>query len=196
MDWRLCSISTHSVAKSNKYGTMSNNIHFYDESLEFDDSDSSSSRNLRNRYSAITEKDIKALDPMVEKRIRKLTEGTKFLSDFDPEKSTRERRKLNRKCYTIVSGSRLNNLYDEKGRYRCDGSNDCDCLDPQCSGCHFPCPLCKSSMCGPVCRTNRKWTYESIEHDGKDLVYKNKKIETKLISNWIPDDSILYFDQI
>lgn len=160
---------------------MSNNQQFFDEAIEIDDSDSSSSRSLRNRYSVISEKAMKALNPVAEKRIRKLVEGTKFLSDFDPEKSTRERRKLTRKCYNTVPASRANNMYDEKGRYRCDGSNECDCLDVQCAGCHFPCPSCKSPKCGTSCRVNRKWTYDCIEHDGKDLVYKNKKIESKLI---------------
>lgn len=161
---------------------MNSNQQFFEEPIEIDDSDSSSSRSLRNRHSIVSEKDIKALDPVAEKRIRKLVEGSKFLSDFDPEKSTRERRKLTRKCYNHVPASRAANIYDEKGRYRCDGSNDCDCLDPQCAGCHFPCPSCKSPKCGPSCRVNRKWTYDCIEHDGKDLVYKNKKIEAKLIN--------------
>lgn len=160
---------------------MNTNQNYFDDAIVIDDSDSSSSRNLRNRNSIISENEMRKLDPVAEKRIRKLVESTKFLSDFDPEKSKRERRKLTRKCYTSAPASRAQNIYDEKGRYRCDGSNDCDCLDPQCTGCHFPCQTCKSPMCGPSCRVNRKWTYDCIEHDGKDLVYRNRKYETKLL---------------
>lgn len=112
---------------------------------------------------------------IVEKRIRKLTEGIQFLDDFDPEKSTRERRKWTRQCYTRNSPK---SLFDEKGQYRNTGLDVCDCLNNGCPGCHFPCNNCKSNKCGSMCRVNRKWAFESIEHDGKDLVVNNKNIES------------------
>lgn len=112
---------------------------------------------------------------IAEKRIRKLTEGIKFLDDFDPEKSSRERRKLTRKCLTRAASK--TSLFDDKGQYRSSGLDVCDCLTDGCAGCHFPCSNCKSHKCGSMCRVNRKWAFESIEHDGKDLVINNKNLE-------------------
>lgn len=148
---------------------------FLEDALD-DDSDGSFTRNLRNRQQTANTKETRTMDTVAEKRIRKLVEGAKFLSDFDPEKSIRERRKLTRKCYTQTTTSRNNNLFDEKGRYRTSSADVCDCLDNACPGCHFPCPNCKSAKCGSNCRVNRKWAFESIEHDGKDLVIKNMNI--------------------
>jgi ARF7 effector protein C-terminus len=110
------------------------------------------------------------------KSLRRLMEESKFLRNFDPEKSTREKRKLNRKNYSTAVVSKSNTMYDEKGRHRESGLNLCDCLDMSCPGCHFNCPNCTSTKCGPVCRSNRKWTYEQIEHDGKDLIVKNRLV--------------------
>ncbi|KAG4066210.1 hypothetical protein HA402_000434 [Bradysia odoriphaga] len=108
----------------------------------------------------------------IEKRLT--VENSKFLADFDPEKSGRERRKLTRKSYVPPSApSRNHSLFDERGRYRNTNADLCDCLE-DCPGCHYPCPQCSSPKCGPVCRVNRKWAYEVIEHDGKDLVIHNK----------------------
>lgn len=155
---------------------------FFEEAIEIDDSDALNTRSLRNRNAInkdkVNESKISG-NSLVEKRIRKLVAGSKFLSDFDPEKSTRERRKLTRKCYTQTPSARSLNVYDEKGRYRSNGGNICDCLDNHCTGCHFPCPNCKSPKCGTACRANRKWAYECIEHDGKDLVIKNKNLDFK-----------------
>lgn len=142
---------------------------YYDD-VEVEDNHT---RNLRERQA---NNKAKTANSQAEKRIRKLKEGIKFLSDFDPEKSTRERRKLTRKCYT---GSKNNHLYDEKGKYRSTGADVCDCLASGCPGCHFPCHSCKSPKCGTNCRVNRKWAFEMIEHDGKDLVITNKNIDAK-----------------
>ncbi|KAJ6640600.1 ARL14 effector protein [Pseudolycoriella hygida] len=90
-------------------------------------------------------------------------------------KSSRERRKLTRKSYGVnqTVPSRSNSLFDEHGRYRSTNADLCDCLE-DCPGCHYPCPQCSSPKCGPVCRVNRRWAFEVIEHDGKDLVIHNK----------------------
>lgn len=100
-----------------------------------------------------------------------------FLSDFDPEQSSRERRKLQPKNYGgPAARSRGTGLYDERGRYRNTGADACDCLDDSCVGCHWPCEMCRSSKCANTCRVTRKWAYETIEHDGKDLVIKNRHL--------------------
>lgn len=97
---------------------------------------------------------------------------SKFLEDFDPEQSSRERRKLSRKNY---SGPQTKNtLFDESGKYRSNGMDACDCLDITCTGCHMPCPACESRKCSTACRNLRKWAFETIEHDGKDLVIRNR----------------------
>lgn len=102
---------------------------------------------------------------------------SKFLEDFDPEQSSRERRKLTRKTY---SGPQVKNtLFDESGKYRSNGMDACDCLDIQCSGCHMPCPGCGNRKCSTTCRNHRKWAFETIEHDGKDLVIRNRIMMAK-----------------
>lgn len=112
---------------------------------------------------------------MADRRIRQLVADSK-LSGFDPEKSTREKRKLMRKSYAESSQTQRGpqSMFDEKGRYRATGADVCDCLDNTCPGCHFPCPNCKNTKCGPFCRVNRKWPFDTIEQDGRDLVIRNR----------------------
>ncbi|XP_011501286.1 PREDICTED: ARL14 effector protein [Ceratosolen solmsi marchali] len=95
----------------------------------------------------------------------------KFLHNFDPEQSEREKRKLNRRLH---HGNRKTVLYDEKGIYIPSREDLCDCLQKSCMGCHFPCPKCSSTKCGHECRNNRKWMYDSIENEGSDNVIKNQ----------------------
>lgn len=70
---------------------------------------------------------------------RRLTvENSKFLANFDPETSSRERRKLTRKSYVAnqqTAPSRNNSIFDEHGRYRNTLADLCDCLE-DCPGCH------------------------------------------------------------
>ncbi|CAL7942424.1 unnamed protein product [Xylocopa violacea] len=94
----------------------------------------------------------------------------KFLRNFDPEHSEREKRKLHRRLY---QGHKRHVLYDEQGIYIQTGDDLCDCLNLNCAGCHFPCPKCSSPKCGHECRINRKWTYDSIENEGSDVIIKN-----------------------
>ncbi|XP_076443364.1 ARL14 effector protein-like isoform X2 [Babylonia areolata] len=93
-----------------------------------------------------------------------------FMTDFDPEKSKREMRKLNRKIHK--ENKKQNQMYDEKGRLLENSQDVCDCLDKDCSGCHFPCPKCCSEKCGAECRCERRWIYEQIEVEGTNLVLK------------------------
>lgn len=134
-----------------------------------DDSSSSATESIVSRGKVLNQIGVA-------KQLRKLAVGNEFMSDFDPETSTRERRKLSRKCY--AQGPAKKYVYDEKGRYRSNGADACDCLDALCPGCHFPCPNCKSPKCGTQCRVHRKWAFEVVEHDGKDLVLTNRNIET------------------
>ncbi|XP_041974980.1 ARL14 effector protein-like [Aricia agestis] len=98
--------------------------------------------------------------------------STSFLQNFDPETSTRERRKLNRKSY-FTKNRKNTKLYNELGRLAATGKDFCDCLDENCPGCHFPCSKCNSNKCGHECRVNRKWMYDKIEIEGNDFVIKN-----------------------
>ncbi|XP_013404008.1 uncharacterized protein LOC106169173 [Lingula anatina] len=94
----------------------------------------------------------------------------KFMEDFDPEKSAREMRKMNRRIYR--DNFKKNQLYDDTGRYIDDSSDLCDCLDVECPGCHFPCAKCGSEKCGADCRCNRKWVYEQVEIEGAGLAFR------------------------
>ncbi|XP_037080539.1 ARL14 effector protein-like isoform X1 [Pollicipes pollicipes] len=108
---------------------------------------------------------------------------------FDPDRSNRERRKLKRKIYT---DGRKRALYDDRGCLM-SGQDVCDCLQPDCPGCHFPCAKCGSPMCGHECRSvqarlgsqvrwrwpmsikvNRKWMYDQVEIEGTDKVLRNR----------------------
>ncbi|XP_047105273.1 ARL14 effector protein-like [Schistocerca piceifrons] len=107
--------------------------------------------------------------------LKKLTrnQDMKFMENFNPETSNREKRKLTRK---ISHGGRRQaaSLYDDRGIYIATGKDLCDCLDETCVGCHFPCPKCRSNKCGQECRVNRKFVYEQIEIEGTDIIIKNK----------------------
>lgn len=65
-------------------------------------------------------------------------------------------------------------LFDEKGRFRQTGEDICDCLTEGCEGCHFECE-CGSTKCGPKCRKNRNWAYDTIDYDGKNTICKKNK---------------------
>ncbi|XP_015586890.1 ARL14 effector protein [Cephus cinctus] len=98
----------------------------------------------------------------------------KFLKNFDPEQSEREKRKLQRRTYL---GNRKHLLYDYKGCFMQTGQDLCDCLQEDCLGCHFACPKCSSKKCGHECRNFRKWSYEIIENEGSDVVIKNPNLK-------------------
>lgn len=71
---------------------------------------------------------------------------SKFLADFDPEQSIRERRKMVRKTTGPAPSTYVKpgTLYDEQGIHRDTGLDACDCLDVMCPGCHFACLSCGS----------------------------------------------------
>ncbi|XP_060608181.1 uncharacterized protein LOC132760257 isoform X1 [Ruditapes philippinarum] len=94
----------------------------------------------------------------------------RFMDDFDPERSAREMKKMNRRLYK-EKNIRKNQLYDDHGLLLSTQNDLCDCLDVECPGCHFPCPKCSSEKCGGDCRCNRKWVYEYVESEGTGNTY-------------------------
>ncbi|ETN65519.1 hypothetical protein AND_002736 [Anopheles darlingi] len=127
------------------------------------------------------------IDPTPSKMQRRKSRGTrnllednsKFLANFDPGISRREKRKLAQSIplQQTETRNRKSSLYNEQGWLRESRRNLCDCLDFTCPGCHFPCPSCDSAMCGPVCRRNRRWMYEQIVHDSKEKIITNELIK-------------------
>ncbi|XP_048736152.1 ARL14 effector protein-like [Ostrea edulis] len=101
----------------------------------------------------------------------------KFMEDFDPERSAREMRKMNRRIYR--ENIKKNQVYDENGILLENSQDLCDCLDIICKGCHFPCPKCGSMKCGTECRCGRKWIYEHVEVEGTNLLLKWPALENK-----------------
>lgn len=141
-------------------------------------SDSSAAMELRRRPSELArqQQNNSNLRSNRPSRIKNVLDdaNSKFLADFDPETSAREKRKLSRKTFTSNPTFGKNaTMYDSKGIFRQTGEDLCDCLDAECPGCHFPCPNCNGHKCGSTCRCMRKWGYEQIEHDAKDLVIYN-----------------------
>ncbi|XP_058831179.1 ARL14 effector protein [Topomyia yanbarensis] len=136
-------------------------------------SDTPVSANLRNSSQAMNRARRNEIG-----QLKKLETDPKFLANFNPQTSRREKRKLNRKSTPLVV-PKVVGLYTDRGVHRETGRDMCDCLDLSCPGCHFPCLLCGTTKCGSHCRVNRKWMYESIEHDAKDLVIRNKLLLKK-----------------
>ncbi|NWX37231.1 A14EL protein, partial [Notiomystis cincta] len=93
------------------------------------------------------------------------------VADFNPE--TREQKKnacMSQMNENISHGSKLTKKYDQHGRLLCNNIDLCDCLEIDCLGCFYPCPKCNSNKCGPECRCNRKWVYETIETEAGEVI--------------------------
>lgn len=135
---------------------------------------------MDNEHCTSNDNSVQSKESTPPQNERKTTRGTrrkgvdsvtkKFLRNFDPEHSEREKRKLHRRLY---QGHKRTSLYDEIGVHIETGIDMCDCLTSTCTGCHFPCPKCSSQKCGHECRNNRKWTYEMIENEGSDMTIRN-----------------------
>lgn len=109
---------------------------------------------------------------------RDLLAGTKFLENFNPENSRREKNKRYNFPKPKAAKKASNSMYDEQGRIRLTKEDVCDCFEATCPGCHFPCENCHSQKCGLRCRVNRRWAFEMIEHDGKTISMTNPLITT------------------
>ena len=74
---------------------------------------------------------------------------------------------------------RMPPLYDEDGTHLNSGRNLCDCLNPDCPGCHFPCKGCGSNKCGKKCRAHRKWMYTQVVEQqpfDESMVMRTKQV--------------------
>lgn len=114
---------------------------------------------------------------------KELVTDAKFMDNFNPKESARTQKKLREGNRNSTSSDTKYVEFDAKGRYRSTGINACDCLTPGCDGCHFPCPQCASSKCGPQCRVNRVAAYSSvrIQNQGKhDKFVYNTHIQRPL----------------
>ncbi|XP_035702337.1 ARL14 effector protein isoform X1 [Folsomia candida] len=90
-------------------------------------------------------------------------EYLQFMQDFDPQKSSRNQQKKKKRYHH--NDGRLVQYADD--------FDDCDCLRPNCVGCHMPCPSCNDTRCGSECRVSRKWIYETVEIEGSNVEFRN-----------------------
>ncbi|XP_069759060.1 ARL14 effector protein-like isoform X1 [Narcine bancroftii] len=102
------------------------------------------------------------------------------ITQFTPETSRREKRKLQTKQPSQSNADRQtmpikSKVYDSQGLLILSGLDRCDCLDEDCLGCFYPCPSCGSQKCGIECRCDRKWLYEQIEIEGGETI-RNKNV--------------------
>ncbi|NWQ78455.1 A14EL protein, partial [Columbina picui] len=93
------------------------------------------------------------------------------VADFNPET-----RKLKKKAFmsqmkqAFFNNPKTTKRYDKDGRLLCNNIDLCDCLEKNCLGCFYPCPKCNSNKCGPQCRCNRKWVYDTIETEDGNVI--------------------------
>ncbi|OXB83633.1 UNVERIFIED_CONTAM: hypothetical protein H355_015281, partial [Colinus virginianus] len=93
------------------------------------------------------------------------------VSNFNPE--TRKQRKkahipwTNQDC---CSKPKSLKKYGTHGRLLDSNIDLCDCLEMDCLGCFYPCSKCNSTKCGPECRCNRKWVYDTIETEDGNVI--------------------------
>ncbi|XP_010160789.2 ARL14 effector protein-like [Antrostomus carolinensis] len=93
------------------------------------------------------------------------------VADFNPE--TREQKKkarMSQMKQDFFHKPKTTKKYDKHGRLLCNNIDLCDCLEKNCLGCFYPCPKCNSNKCGPECRCNRKWVYDTIETEDGNVI--------------------------
>ncbi|KFP87797.1 ARL14 effector protein-like, partial [Apaloderma vittatum] len=93
------------------------------------------------------------------------------VADFNPE--TREKKKrahISQMKHQFFRKCKTAKKYDKYGRLLCNNTDLCDCLEENCPGCFYPCPKCSSRKCGPECRCNRKWAYNTIKTEGGNVI--------------------------
>lgn len=77
-------------------------------------------------------------------------------------------------------------FHDKKGKLVVPGEESitlCDCLIPECHGCHWPCVNCGGRLCGPICQQNRKKFVSSVKVLGvtPELVINNPYVPSKFV---------------
>ncbi|VDL85074.1 unnamed protein product [Nippostrongylus brasiliensis] len=75
-------------------------------------------------------------------------------------------------------------FHDKKGKLIVPGEESitlCDCLIPECHGCHWPCASCGGRLCGPICQQNRKKFVSSVTVMGvtPEIVTRNPCVPNK-----------------
>ncbi|XP_052557276.1 ARL14 effector protein-like [Tympanuchus pallidicinctus] len=121
-----------------------------------------------------------AADRMTAEQLQKVKKELKHLifqnpgpqvANFNPE--TRKQRKKAHNSQTkqdCFNKPKTLSKYDSHGRLLGSNADLCDCLDENCLGCFYPCPKCNSNKCGPECRCNRKWVYDTIELEDGNVI--------------------------
>lgn len=115
-------------------------------------------------------KQMKCLDP----QLKRLSFQNPWpqVANFNPEVRQQIKKGQMAKKNELVPEKREVNKYDEKGRLTFNKADLCDCLDEGCLGCFYPCPKCKSTKCGPICRCNRRWAYDTIVNENGEVISK------------------------
>ncbi|KAM9167777.1 ARL14 effector protein-like [Mergus octosetaceus] len=115
-----------------------------------------------------------------QKRLQKIERQLKCLAfqnpgpqvaDFNP--AAREQKKkayISQMNQDFFNKPKIMKKYDKHGRLLCNNIDLCDCLERNCLGCFYPCPKCNSNKCGPECRCNRKWVYDTIETESGNVI--------------------------
>ncbi|KAK7067078.1 ARF7 effector protein C-terminus [Halocaridina rubra] len=110
-----------------------------------------------------------------------LLNQNKFMENFNPKTSERVKRKKKKVQYfnsnARTKGQNSQFAHGPTGCLVATGKDLCDCLQEDCSGCHFPCPKCSSKKCGSECRVSRKWYYEKVDVEGTNLYWINEWIK-------------------
>uniref|UniRef100_A0A131XB82 ARF7 effector protein C-terminal domain-containing protein n=1 Tax=Hyalomma excavatum TaxID=257692 RepID=A0A131XB82_9ACAR len=119
-------------------------------------------RRRRNRNITTTERQLRNL------RVEN-PEFSDVLSSLDIQSHRREKRRVTKKVKSFDAANykaRPQRHYNARGVHIASNKDACDCLQPNCPGCHFPCPKCGSQKCGDECRCSRNYIYDQIEVDG------------------------------
>ncbi|XP_040436713.1 ARL14 effector protein-like [Falco naumanni] len=122
-----------------------------------------------DKESLITQRQLQ----QVEKQLKSLAfqNPGPQVADFNPE--TREQKKkacMSQMKQGFLNKPKVTKKYDKHGRLLCNNMDLCDCLEKNCLGCFYPCPKCNSNKCGPECRCNRKWVYDTIENEVGNVI--------------------------
>ncbi|XP_010077559.1 PREDICTED: ARL14 effector protein-like [Pterocles gutturalis] len=117
--------------------------------------------------------DAQSLTQQLEKQLKCLAfqNPGPQVADFNPE--TREQKKkacMSQMKQDFFYKPKITKKYDKHGRLLCNNIDLCDCLEKNCLGCFYPCPKCNSNKCGPECRCNRKWVYDTIETEAGNVI--------------------------